>query len=347
MAKAKKTKRPRGRQSRISKAQVEFLTSFKPQWEVARSAKEKLAMSTFYDVITTDFLKKFPDADFKTTDLVDPTGPGQSVISFLPPVEAGPSTSTSGSSAGSHTTPLPTSLHTGSIPTDASSNSAVPTNPSTPNLLIDPALIRPSEERTTSTPDHSGQTTVSTSSTTTTSLRKKASLWSQARHVSFGSLVILRTLTHFLQFIVGWFHHHSKKLTKSNAQDLIAQITDAATQKPVKDRVLIAYQRKYYNERIRPRYEQYLQDATTRWSESVAAGNTEGCKEPVPMSLRNKAAKDMWDEEGEEFQEKFVAELDAEYRDALNGFLSRNQSPSTPEEYHKYVLFCFLTCAEF
>ena len=66
MAKAKKAKRPRGRQSRISKAQAEFLSSLKPQWEVARSAKEKMAMSTFYDVVTTDFLKKFPDADFAT-----------------------------------------------------------------------------------------------------------------------------------------------------------------------------------------------------------------------------------------------------------------------------------------
>ena len=55
------------------------------------------------------------------------------------------------------------------------------------------------------------------------------------------------------------------------------------------------------------------------------------------MSIRNRAAKDAWDAEDEDFKTSFMAELDAEYNDALDIFLSRSgrQTPSSPEEYHK------------
>ena len=53
------------------------------------------------------------------------------------------------------------------------------------------------------------------------------------------------------------------------------------------------------------------------------------------MSIRNRAAKDSWAEEDETFKTDFLAELDVEHKEALETFLSRKQTPSTPEEYHK------------
>ena len=53
------------------------------------------------------------------------------------------------------------------------------------------------------------------------------------------------------------------------------------------------------------------------------------------MGIRNRAARDAWADEEEAFKAAFLAELDAEYKDALDSFMNRTQSPSTPEEYHK------------
>ena len=136
---------------------------------------------------------------------------------------------------------------------------------------------------------------------------------------------------------MNWFHYHGKKLNKTDAQGLISQITDAAVQKPVKDRILIAYQREYYEDRIRTTYDVLLSQAQDEWKTAVASGDTTEHKEPTPVAIRTKAAKTVWEQETQEFRDEFQARVDAEYKQAMESFLNRHQTPSTAEEYHRYV----------
>lgn len=124
-------------------------------------------------------------------------------------------------------------------------------------------------------------------------------------------------------------------MTKKDAQGLIASIKEFTAPKPVKQRVLIAYQRKFYDERIRPRYERCLAEEKEKWDKAVAEGLSDQLKEPVPLAIRNKVAKESWDEEDPEFRDAFVEEIGVEYQEALDTFLNRDLTPSTPEEYHK------------
>ena len=46
----------------------------------------------------------------------------------------------------------------------------------------------------------------------------------------------------------------------------------------------------------------------------------------------------MWEQESEEFRSEFQARIDAEYKESMETFLNRHQTPSTPEEYHRHVV---------
>ena len=330
MAKAKKTGRKRGRQPRISKAQIEFLTPLTASWEEARVSKDKTAMTRFYDSVTAQFLEKFPDVDLHTT-IVPPSKTPQFVFEPTVNLENDPS-----SSGGTSGPALPTPTVTEPGPTSATSDDVTPpglsTSPATPPnpgdlSLIDPAL-RDSQPATRPTPGPTAEPTA---------LNKNVTQRSDVRHVRISDTFRCFD-THALQFLVSWFHHHSRKIVRSDAQELIASIADAAIQKPVKDRVLVAYQRKHYDDRIRSRFDQYLAEAMEQWESSIRIADENGAdppKKPVPISIRNTAAKDSWTNESDAFREQFIAEMESEYNDALDLFMNRKQSPSTPEDYHK------------
>ena len=100
---------------------------------------------------------------------------------------------------------------------------------------------------------------------------------------------------------------------------------------------MIAYQREYYEERIRTTYDVLLTQVQDEWQTAVASGNTTEHKEPTPMAIRTKTAKTVWEQETQEFKDEFQARVDAEYKQAMETFLNRHQTPSTAEEYHRYA----------
>lgn len=79
----KKTGRNRGHPSRIPEEQTKFLSSFWGGWDEARANRDKNAMSTFYNNVTSQFLEKFGVAPTGTPtvdrddndDTVDVSGP--------------------------------------------------------------------------------------------------------------------------------------------------------------------------------------------------------------------------------------------------------------------------------
>lgn len=107
--------------------------------------------------------------------------------------------------------------------------------------------------------------------------------------------------------------------------------------KPVKSSILIAYQREYYDARIRSEFEDRWLAETTAWQEALESGHTEGLEAPVKVKLRTQVAKAAWERETQEFREDFIRTNEEQHATILELFERRNEAPESPEDYAKYV----------
>lgn len=152
---------------------------------------------------------------------------------------------------------------------------------------------------------------------------------------------------HPLKFIVGWFNHHGKKLAKIEVQGaglgLLGAITSTLVKKPAKSSIIIAYQREYYDERIRGDFQKEWDRVSAVWNEAVKSGNTQGLEEPVKLKVRTHVAKLAWERESPEFREEFIKSNDEQHTATLDVFERRNEVPVTPQDYAECV-FPFLFC---
>ena len=186
MAKEKKARRPRGRQTRITKEQLEYLSSHQPQWDEARLASEKSAMSTFYNTITTTFIEKFPDVDLSTESHPQASKrPGTFVLYVNADSTTHPQNSAVADPVLSVSTPA-TAIPAPAVPTPAAANpttTATEGHPTTPTgpIPIDPALLSPPGP---SAHAASGPLNdLASLSRVSNSLDAKANQWSTVRHV--------------------------------------------------------------------------------------------------------------------------------------------------------------------
>ena len=144
-----------------------------------------------------------------------------------------------------------------------------------------------------------------------------------------------------VKFIVGWFNHHGKKNVKTEVQEagsaLLSTITNVVVRKPVKSSILIAYQREYYDTRIRERFDEQWHIENVTWQEALNSGRTEGLEAPVKVKVRTQVAKAAWDQETQEFRESFIKANNEQHAAVVELFEQRNELPETPEDYAKYV----------
>ena len=135
---------------------------------------------------------------------------------------------------------------------------------------------------------------------------------------------------------MGWFNHHGKKNTKTEAQEagraLLNAITNVTLKKPVKPGILIAYQREYYDTKIRSEFEEQWEVERTKWREALVE-KTEGVEEPLRLKVRPRAAKTCWERESQEFRDEFIKTNEEQHNAVLELFDRRNEVPETPEDY--------------
>ncbi|KAJ7434718.1 hypothetical protein FB451DRAFT_1195097 [Mycena latifolia] len=127
-----------------------------------------------------------------------------------------------------------------------------------------------------------------------------------------------------------WYRRKYSGLLKNNKtafQELFTGVLDGAPAKPQRPQLLQFYSRKFYDERIKDRYEQTLDARKKR------AMFTD---EPVPaeLALRNEVTKQAFEAETPAFREEVKAALEREYELAVVGWkASLADSPTrTPEE---------------
>ena len=203
MAKAKKPRRNRGRQPRISKDQINFLTSFQPQWEEARATKDKTIMSSFYDSVARKFLEKWPAVDLRTSTAArDPSSPQfvfEPTSSVIEPT---------GESSSSRSVLPPTSASTSAPPIETTaSTTAGPTADPGDASVIDPTLELPQQ---TVSPTRDQATTPSVCRS---QLSQKADQRAITRHVCSSYY----SLTLFLSFLS--VHHRLVSLPQQKSHE--------------------------------------------------------------------------------------------------------------------------------
>ena len=116
---------------------------------------------------------------------------------------------------------------------------------------------------------------------------------------------------------------------------LLSTITSAAVRKPCKPSVIIAYQREYYDTRIREDFEREWSTSVANWQEAVKSGCTDGLEEPVKVKLRTQVARTAWDRESQEFRDTFSQSVVDQHSLTLGSFERKNEVPETPEDYAK------------
>ena len=159
-----------------------------------------------------------------------------------------------------------------------------------------------------------------------------------ARYVSIYTVQVLSIPSDVLyKFIVGWFNHHGKKNAKTESQEaglaLLNAISKNNVRKPVKSGVIVAYQREYYDSRIRDDFEHQWNIETTKWQEALIGGNTEGLDPPIKLKVRTQVARAAWDRESQEFKDTFIKANENQHSEILELFERRNELPETPEDY--------------
>jgi hypothetical protein len=107
---------------------------------------------------------------------------------------------------------------------------------------------------------------------------------------------------------------------------------DGAPPKPQRPQLIQFFSRKFYETRIRERFEARMAGIVCR------AAFTED-DVPAVLKVRNDVTKEVWDEETEAFQAEVKATLEKEYQASLAGWKSSlADSPTkSPEEMNAYV----------
>ena len=123
---------------------------------------------------------------------------------------------------------------------------------------------------------------------------------------------------------------------------LLSSITNVVVKKPVKPSILIAYQREYYNTRVKKEFEEQWLEETKAWAQAVMSGQTEGVDAPVILKTRTRAAKIAWERESQEFRDDFIKTNQEQHEAILDLFERKNDVPETPEDYAKYASYLLL-----
>ncbi|KAJ6451146.1 hypothetical protein C8R45DRAFT_1113690 [Mycena sanguinolenta] len=136
----------------------------------------------------------------------------------------------------------------------------------------------------------------------------------------------------FVRTRIGeWYRRKYGGLLKSDKaafKELFAGVLDYAQPKPQRGQLRHFYSRRYFDSRVKLRYEERMAALKRR------AGHT-GEKVPAPLALQNQVTKEVWDDETPAFQEEVKVAWEREYQTVLKAWqASLSDGPArTPEEF--------------
>lgn len=131
-----------------------------------------------------------------------------------------------------------------------------------------------------------------------------------------------------------WFHRTGNVTIKQTTHDigkLLEDLSEPTPHAPRKPRPQHYYSRRYFNERIKPTFEQV-------WAKVSTAPVPPGEKAPTRLGIQNKVTSDCWDKEPKEFKEYIQSLIDDEHQKVMAEYAAAKptaKEPQTPEDYHQ------------
>lgn len=97
------------------------------------------------------------------------------------------------------------------------------------------------------------------------------------------------------------------------------------------------YSKKYYESRVKARYEQEWKRVNKEWDDAQANGNPEDLRRPSARNVRNRVTKEMYEAESAEFRAELKVLAEEERKAALEAHNAKKKGPPTrtPEQFHQ------------
>ncbi|KII87539.1 hypothetical protein PLICRDRAFT_177280 [Plicaturopsis crispa FD-325 SS-3] len=154
-----------------------------------------------------------------------------------------------------------------------------------------------------------------------------------ARHASVYTNVRLK--------ISQWYRHHYKKLVKTDRrtdalQSLMEDIAQMVPSAPRKLRAVQYYSKRYYETRVKARFDAEWEHVQAAWEIVEESGNPDGLRQPERISVCNRVTQEAYNEESEEFRQQLDGRAQAEHTVELEAFKARLEEgmARSPEQFH-------------